>query len=179
MNPETVFFLLLIIFVCVFKNIQTQTNICHRNIINNYDVAISLNAHESIETLYDQIININYYNSNVVIIYNLNKEMYDKVKNKKYPKFIIFNPRYSKKAKIGITILNSHISNFLYPIQEILNLKLPINGKFSKLKSPLAAVNIVPKITSEVFLVAGSNLVPFICRVTPSTPFLLASTIFP
>ena len=70
-------------------------------------------------------------------------------------------------------------SNFLYPIQEILSLKLPINGKFSKLKSPLAEVNIVPKITSEVFLVAGSNLVPFICRVTPSIPFLLASTIFP
>ena len=37
---------------------------------------------------------------------------------------------------------------------EILSLKFPITGKLSKLKSPLEAVNIVPKITSVVFLVA-------------------------
>ena len=42
------------------------------------------------------------------------------------------------------------------------SLKFPITGKFTKLKSPLAAVNIVPKMASVVFLVTGSNLLPFI-----------------
>ena len=44
----------------------------------------------------------------------------------------------------------------------MLSLKLPITGKFSKLKSPFAAVNMVPKMASVVFLVTGSNLLPFI-----------------
>ena len=61
----------------------------------------------------------------------------------------------------------------------MLSLKFPITGKFSKLKSPLAAVNIVPKMASVVFLVIGSNLLPLICRVTPSIPFLFSSTILP
>ena len=42
------------------------------------------------------------------------------------------------------------------------SLKFPITGKFTKLKSPLEDVNIVPNIDSVVFLVTGSNLLPFI-----------------
>ena len=44
----------------------------------------------------------------------------------------------------------------------MVNLKLPIRGKFSKLKSPLEAVSMVPKIASVLFLLTGSNLDPFI-----------------
>ena len=70
-------------------------------------------------------------------------------------------------------------SIFLYPIAVMTNFKLPITGKFSKLKSPLEALNWVPKIVSLVFLVIGSYLLPLIWRVAPSIPFLFASTILP